>query len=41
MKKDYIKPELELVLLPYEDVLTTSGGDGTGEDIWPGGGLDL
>ena len=40
MKKDYIKPELELVLLPFEDVLATSG-DSTGDDIWPDGGLEL
>lgn len=42
MKKNYTKPEFKEILLPCEDVLTTSGnGDGIGNDIWPDGGLDL
>lgn len=34
MKKEYIDPEVEVIRLSGEDVITGSGGEG--EQPWPG-----
>ena len=34
--KNYITPEMEITVFEVEDVITTSGGEGIGNDETPG-----